>query len=419
MPTQKRRDNEASARGYSARLCLLAVAATLVFADASALVTRATAALYWPDGYGVARANTDGSEFDKPFIPPGPPRSPVTYAGCPGIAVDASHVYWSQPDRGAIGRANLNGSGVEYDFLTGLESPCGVAVDGTSIYWAEVEGGMIGKADLDGSDANRSFISGVTKPCGVAVGGGYLYWSAEHDLARVALSGGVPQLIHREVNSYFCGVAVDETHVYWGGFEESIGRAKLDGSNPEPSFITGIERPCGIALEGSRIYWTVNDAAGSIQGADLEAGLPVETIIDQEAGLPCGLAADSTVLTPPPPLPSILRHAISFRGLRHGPHSPVTFIRIRFRQTGRFAIRTGPAVRWRILSSAPDPMTVSEPGERLLRVWPATGRPAKQLRARLRRAGKAQVLVHIDFNAQNGAAWTQGKWLPLTDRRHA
>lgn len=250
----------------------------------------------------------------------------------------------------------------------------------------------------------------------MAVGDGYLYWTAEHYLARVALSGGIPQMVHQEENSSFCGVAVDETHVYWGGFEKSIGRAELDGSHAEPSFITGIKRPCGIALEGSRIYWTVNDVPGSIQGTDLQGGHAVETIIDQAAGIPCGLAADSTVVTPPPPPPYIYLHAISLRGLRHGAHSPVTFIRIRFRQTGSFAIRTGPPVRWRILSSMPDPMTVSGPEERLLKVWPATGRPAKALRARLRRTGRAQVLVHIDFNAQNGAVWTQGKWLSLIER---
>lgn len=322
-------------RGYPARLCTFAVATMLVFAAAPVLSTRAHAALYWPDGYGLARANMDGSEFEHPFIAPEETGGALSYADCPGVAVDSSHIYWSQPDRGAIARANLNGSGVEYDFLTGLENPCGVAVDGNSIYWAEEGGGMIGKADLDGSEANRGFISGLTKPCGVAVRDGYLYWTAEHYLARVALSGGIPQMVHQEENSSFCGVAVDGTHVYWGGFEESIGRAELDGSHAEPSFITGIRRPCGIALDGSRIYWTVNDVPGSIQGTDLQGGQPVETIIDQEAGLPCGLAADSTVLTPPPPPPYIRLHVISLRDLRHGGHSPVTFIRIRFSAGGK------------------------------------------------------------------------------------
>lgn len=152
MTIRNRHDKVARTRGYSVCVCVLALAALLLFGVAPALSPRADAALYWPDGYGLARANMDGSEFEHPFISPGPPNSPVLYdAGCSAVAVDASHVYWSQPDRGAIGRANLDGSGVEYDFLSGLENPCGVAVDGTSIYWAEEGAGRSARLTSTGA----------------------------------------------------------------------------------------------------------------------------------------------------------------------------------------------------------------------------------------------------------------------------
>jgi len=390
------------------------VAAMLLF-----LSSRAHAALYWTGGSGVAQANTNGSEFDPEFIAadPAPFDTPVSSAGCEGVAIDASHIYWSEPSRGSIARANLDGSGVEYNFLSGLEGPCGIAVDATSLYWTERERGTISKAGLDGGGVDRDFINGIAKPGGVAVGDGYVYWTSGHFLIRAPLSGGLSQQIHIGGEN-LCGVALDAAHVYWGEFGKGIGRARLDGSDPEPSFITGIEGPCGIALQGGYIYWTQIGPHGGVQGTEIEGSHSFETIVNQ-GYFPFGIAADSTVLTPPPPPPSILLHSISFRGLRHGGHSPVTFIRIRFRQTGSFTIRTGSAVRWQILSSAPNPMTLSEPGERLLKLWPATGHPAKALRARLRRTGKAQVLVNLDFNAQNGATWTQGKWLSLIDRRHA
>lgn len=397
-----------------------ALAASLALATMLALLPAcADAALYWSNGWGVARSNMDGSEFDGRFIPANTTGPFSSYAGCQGVAVDASHVYWAEPGRRSIGRASLDGSGVEYDFLGGLENPCGIAVDGTSIYWAEEGGGTIAKADLDGGGIDRDFVDGIVNPCGVAVGSGYLYWTAEHYLARMPLSGGIPERIYEgDSTFYLCGVAVDSNHVYWSGFGESIGRADLDGSRPEPSFITGIERPCGIALEGSRIYWTRNDLPGAVLGTDLEGSHVVETIVDRPGGGPCGIAADSTTVTPPPPPPPVLSHVFSFRGTRHGTRSPATFIRIRFPQAGSFTVRTGPAVRWRILSRAPAPLTLSGPEVRLLKLWPGAGnRSAKALRARLRRTGKAQVRIDVRFSAQDRAISTKRKWLFLIDRR--
>jgi hypothetical protein len=70
-----------------------------------------------------------------------------------------------------IRRANLDGSGVNNSFVTGVNGPCAVAVDGAHIYWSTDGGsGLIGQANLDGSGVNQSFIS-VTGAfmCGVAV----------------------------------------------------------------------------------------------------------------------------------------------------------------------------------------------------------------------------------------------------------
>jgi hypothetical protein len=394
----------------------LSVAAALVVGLVLLLPACARGALYWPTSYGLARANADGSEYKSQFI--SPDLAGGEYHGCEDVVVDTSHVYWSDPARDAIARAKLDGSGVEYDFLTGLANPCGMAVDATSIYWTEERGEAIARANLDGGELNRGFIVGIPKPCGVAVGGGYIFWTSGNGLTRMPLSGGVPQRIHEgSLGDAFCGVDVDAAHVYWGGFGESIGRADLDGSHPEPSFITGIDRPCGIAVQGSRIYWTRDDVPGAVQGADLEGRHVAETIIDNIGGGICGIAADSITLTPPPPTPPGPSHVISFWHSRHGGHRPATFIRIRFPQAGSFTVRTGPAVKWRVLSNTAAALTLSGPEERLLKIWPSTGnRSATALRAKLRRTGRAQAVVNVHFLAQDGTASTKRKWLLLVDR---
>jgi hypothetical protein len=55
------------------------------------------------------------------------------------VAVDANHVYWSDlhiliagtdpTGTGTIGRANLDGTGADQNFITGATIPEGVAVD--------------------------------------------------------------------------------------------------------------------------------------------------------------------------------------------------------------------------------------------------------------------------------------------------
>jgi Zn ribbon nucleic-acid-binding protein len=88
-----------------------------------ALAPRAEAFVYWTESFGdtIGRANVDGTGVDKRFITGA--RNPS------GVAVDAAHVYWTQSKTNTIGRANLNGTGVDKRFITGAVSTYGVAVD--------------------------------------------------------------------------------------------------------------------------------------------------------------------------------------------------------------------------------------------------------------------------------------------------
>ena len=56
------------------------------------------------------------------------------------------------------------------------------------------------------------------------------------------------------------GIAVSRGHIYWAnqGANQSgttIGRANLDGSAVNESFISGADSPAGVAVSGSYIYW--------------------------------------------------------------------------------------------------------------------------------------------------------------------
>ena len=126
------------------------------------------------------------------------------------MAVDAAHVYWANSGTGAIGRANLDGTGANQSFITGASSPIGVAVDTAHVYWAN-SGAAIGRANLDGTGANQSFITGASNPIGVALGAAHVYW---------ANSG-----------------------------TGAIGRANLDGTGANQSFIGGAKAAYGLAVD--------------------------------------------------------------------------------------------------------------------------------------------------------------------------
>src|SRR5690348_4962902 len=54
---------------------------------------------------------------------------------CGTAPVASAFVYWTNRNSNTIGRANVDGSGVNQSFITGANDPFEVVVDGASIYW--------------------------------------------------------------------------------------------------------------------------------------------------------------------------------------------------------------------------------------------------------------------------------------------
>ena len=296
------------------RSCVMVVALLAVML---ALAPGAGAYVYWTDVYGhIGRANLDGSGVDRNFIG-------GTGRGC-GIAVDAQHIYWGvgggPSGDAAIGRANIDGSHAQPDFIDfeppslAPSWPCGLAVGGGHVYWASPSRGYIGRANLDGTGVDTDFIRGVSLD-GLAVDAAHIYWPG----ARANLDGtGTDRLfladgdIGGDLNHL--PIAVDGDHIYWksgpcvggqcscsgGVCDHAIGRANLDGSDPDSDFIDlGFDHQAmGLAVDSGHVYWIVGAAAccgntvvRGIGRANLDG-----TNVDQDfiaAGWVRGLAVDA------------------------------------------------------------------------------------------------------------------------------
>ena len=263
--------------------------------------------LYWANfAHSIGRANADGSGVNQKFI---------TAAVAPGwLAVGGEYIYWTDAG-GGIGRAKLNGSGAEPFIKTirigSLTVADGLAVDAKHIYWANFTSNTIGRANLDGSGVNERFITGAAAPRGVAVDGTHIYWTnwAIDTIGRANLDGsGVNQSF---IDGPFrpSGVAVDAQYIYWTNLA-SIGRANLDGSGANNLFISGSGQE--LAVDGQYLYWADNNSAfNAIGRANVDGSGVNQTFIS--ANNPDGVAVGgickgcglSTVTIPPPPKGSL------------------------------------------------------------------------------------------------------------------
>jgi hypothetical protein len=242
------------------------------------------------------------------------------------VGPGASHaaVYWGNLDSRTIGRAELDGTGVDQAFVpeasvatsnTMIDNtlyrtqPYGVAVGSGHIYWGEgsfcgcgstspmAGESVVGRSDLAGAAPDGSFIIGSNHPWGVAVDGSHVYWASywAQYIGRANLDGtGVDDsFIH--VNGRPTTLAVDGAHIYWAGDGpdgKELGRANLDGTGVNDAFLATSDVAQGVAVDASHIYWS-NSGSGAIGRADLAGTNPNQTFI---VGLqtPRGVAVDGT-----------------------------------------------------------------------------------------------------------------------------
>ena len=389
---------------------LLAVALVLCVASS------APAAIYWSSGTPIGRSNLDGSASQGEFIKYVPFASPAgSVSGCADVAVDATHVFWSDPAGDAIGRANLDGSNADYTFITGAQNQCGIAVDDEHVYWTNFASNAIGRAKLDGSEPTQTFINAVSEPCGVAVDRKFIYWTSAsgHYVGRALVTGDKgPHLVDGDGSFDFCGVAVNESYLFWGGFGDRIGRVSIDGSNPDPSFISGLEGPCGVAVDGTRIYWSERVRSGRIESANLDGAAQSQNLIMEEvAHRPCGVAVDGVSL--PQSRPQSLSR-FSFGKVRYNQRRGVVFLPVDFPGGGYLHVRVTPGFSWKLRPDRLIDGVLPTAGQRWLKIWPGgKGGNGQRARKQLKARGGAVVGVEVEYAETDHKPTTKGKRIKL------
>lgn len=272
------------------RIALLATAAALVAGMSGSAL--GADYIYWsaddPMGGGAAssigRANLDGS---------GAASTVVADAGrLVGLAASGTHVYWTRNDAGSssavLGRAALDGSSANSSFATigaGATVETGLGITSSQAFFIMGNSRNIGRIDLDGGNLNPSAITfpGQRTPnLSLALAGSSLYWlsgSGPADIGASSLdgSGATESRVQGGTGAGTAAgqtVAATSSHVYWSNRNgNAIGRANLDGTGVDPTFISGggIANPVALAVTPTHIYWT-NHGTRTIGRATLAGG---------------------------------------------------------------------------------------------------------------------------------------------------
>jgi virginiamycin B lyase len=181
------------------------------------------------------------------------------------ISIQGNYVYWVNGVK--LFRNLKDGSGLKELIYTSASQMSSVETDSNYIYWSDVTNGKIGRAQLDGSAPNANFIVGTSPDdtnndtYGLFVWDGYIYW-ANYDsdtIGRAQLDGTNVDnsFVEVEPGSGPCGVWASSTHLYWTNWSsESLGRSNLDGSLVNNFFITGLIDPFILIGNSTYIYWT-------------------------------------------------------------------------------------------------------------------------------------------------------------------
>lgn len=138
-------------------------------------------------------------------------------------------------------------------------------------------------------------VTAVVRP---AHADAFVYWSdgaPTGSLGRADLSGApdpgdqwLPGLAQG------CGVAVDGSHVYWTTRAGTIGRADLDGSGVAESFIALPSGwACGVAVDSGHLYWASN-SSGKLGRANLDGSGVQASWMSPGTGHGCGIAVDGS-----------------------------------------------------------------------------------------------------------------------------
>ncbi len=135
-----------------------------------------------------------------------------------GLAVDATHAYWTDSDIGAVVKVPISGGDV-FTVYRGGDKTTGLAIDNDNVYWTEWGSGRIAKASKNGGTVT-TLASDQKGARSIAVDDARVYFThpASGSIRSVPKNGGTV-FTHATGQKHPYSLTLDATTVYWANVD--------------------------------------------------------------------------------------------------------------------------------------------------------------------------------------------------------
>jgi hypothetical protein len=219
-----------------------------------------------------------------------------------GLAVDATHVYWTDVNggkSGSVGKVPVGG-GIVTTLATDQAFPNSIVVNATHAFWASVNEEAIRRVPIAGG-ATTTLASSVNGACCLALNSTHLYYLSNLGVNRMPLAGGDPSVFAPADEGFAVALALTATHVFWradlpgtGSIKAKIMKKSLvDGTSPTALIMS--TSVGNLVADSGSVYWTSpGNLGGSVMSVPLTGGTAM--VLASDLGQPGSLALDTTHL---------------------------------------------------------------------------------------------------------------------------
>lgn len=238
------------------------------------------------------------------------------------VALDTTHVYWTDADEdhigghagGVLARGPLHADGGVTPFASALHHPAALAVDATHVYWGDLENGGVWRADKSLGASSATQLTANTSTSLIALDDTHVYWASKDQfIVRVPRTGGEATRLATLAGDA-AALALDETHVYWSrggnciGGDGALFRAPktgiADAGLAQPLLELTGDHSEGIAVDAvaDRLYFT-RACTGTVAVIPRSGGAERTLATRQEGAAALALGTThlywTTIATPP------------------------------------------------------------------------------------------------------------------------